>query len=116
MNRPDSIVRLTRGELARRIGELCRDITSTAPVPAPFTYDDSRLAAALLRVVTAWNTHGDQSTLDPVALAYWDDWHDCAGGAASDPSAFREGAEHLDGVVGNVMNGGMPAAWTDDDE
>jgi len=28
---------MSRGELARRIGEVCRDIIGTAPVPAPFT-------------------------------------------------------------------------------
>ena len=108
---------MSRGELARRIGELCHDITSTAPVPAPFNYDDSRLAAALLRVVTAWNTHGDGSNLDPVTLAYWAGWHDDNDGTARDAGEFREGAEHMDDVVAQLLRAnGMPAAWANEDE
>lgn len=108
---------MSRGKLARSIGDLCRDITSAAPVPAMFTYDDSRLAAALLRVVTAWNTHGDISNLDPVALAYWTEWHDGNDGTARDAGEFRDGAEHMDGVVAQILSAnGMPAAWTNADD
>ena len=104
---------MSRGELARRIGEVCRDIIGTAPVPAPFTYDDSRLAAALLQVVEAFNTHGDQGS-GPIAHAYWHGWHDGMDGAASDPHAFRDGAEHLEAMIAERLNQALPAEWEGD--
>lgn len=103
---------MSRGELARRIGEVCRDIIGTAPVPAPFTYDDLALAESLLRVVTAWNTHGATSQLDPVALAYWAEWHDATEGGAMDAAALRAGALDMHQRVGlRLTNDGMPDDW-----
>lgn len=107
---------MSRGELARRIGEVCRDIIGTAPVPAPFTYDDVALAGALMRVVTAWNTHGATSQLDPVALAYWAQWHDGIEGAAFDAGAFRSGANDMHQRVADSLSNALPDDWEPIDE
>ncbi len=101
---------MNRCKLAEIVGDLCRDITGTAPIPAPFTYDDSRLAAALLRVVQAFNAHGYRS-LEPLALAYWTEWHIGMEGASWDMKAFEEGAEEMERRVGECLEHSLPAAW-----
>lgn len=107
---------MSRGELAKRIGDLCSEITGTAPVPAPFTYDDVALAEALLRVVAAWNTHGATSQLDPVALAFWAEWHDGNEGCAFDSDAFRSGAYEMHQRVADALCFQFPDDWQPIDE
>lgn len=106
---------MNRCKLAEIVGDYCRDITGEAPIPAPFGFEDRTLAAALLRVVQAFNTHGYRS-LDPLALAYWNEWHVGMEGAASDPQAFQDGAEEMDRRVGECLEHSLPAAWEGEDE
>ena len=106
---------MSRCELARIVGDLCRNVTGTAPIPAPYNYDDSRLAAALLRVVQAFNTHGHQG-LEPLSLAYWQEWHDGFEATSPDPQSFRDGAEEMERCIGLCLENSFPTAWEGDDE
>jgi|GEM_PF-3940126 len=106
---------MNRCKLAEIVGNQCRDITGQAPIPAPFDNSDAVLATALLRVVNAFNTHGHQG-LEPLALAYWHEWHDGMEGFSPDPQSFRDGAEEMERRIGKTLEHSLPAAWEGEDE
>lgn len=109
----------SRGELAKRIGDLCRDIIiQHVRIRAWSVPDDVALAEALLRVVTAWNTHGTTAPLDPVALAYFERWKATSGsdGGAFDSDAFRSGALDMHQRVADALVAAFPDDWQPIDE